>query len=133
MWWRRRYSRLSDAQLGRIGERIGALYLRRNGYRIAVRNYTCPCGEIDIVALDAGAIVFVEVKTRRDDRAANPENSVHAHKRRQITAAARYYLMQTSAQDRPCRFDVISVVLRDGAKPEVEHFVNAFGIDSRIN
>lgn len=127
MWWRRRYRRLSEPDVGRLGEKIAARRLRRSGYRIAARNFSCPCGEIDLIALDGPSIVFVEVKTRRDDRVANPENSVHAHKRRQITAAAKYYLTATRAQDRPCRFDVISIVLRDGAEPEVEHFIDAFG------
>ena len=133
MWWCRRYSRLSEPQIGLLGEKISARFLRRLGYRIAARNFTCPRGEIDLIALDDRTIVFVEVKTRRDDRAAMPENSVHGHKRRQLTAAAKYYLAKASAQDRPCRFDVVSVVLRDATKPEVEHFVNAFGPQPRGN
>lgn len=127
MWWFRRYSRLADPALGRLGERIGARHLRRLGYRIAARNYRCPLGEVDIIALDQRTLVFVEVKTRRDDRAADPENSVNLFKRRQITAAARHYLSRTSSQDRPCRFDVLAILLRDGLSPEIEHFVNAFG------
>lgn len=127
MWRRRRYSRLSQPEIGRLGEKLSVRILRRQGYRIAARNYRCPLGEIDIIALHGPTIVFVEVKSRRDDRAAEPEDAVNRYKRRQLTGAARYYLTQTSAQHRPCRFDVVSVVLRDGVVPEVEHFIDAFG------
>ncbi|MFH0980983.1 MAG: YraN family protein [Planctomycetota bacterium] len=127
MWWRRRYTGLSHRQVGHLGEKLGARFLRRRGYRIVARNYTCPAGEIDLIALDEPTVVFVEVKTRRDDAAAEPEDAVNFPKRRRITAAARYYLLQTGAQDRPCRFDVVAVVLKEGSKPEVEHFIDAFG------
>ena len=51
--------------LGAAGEKAAAKYLRRRGYRIVARNYRCRGGEIDLIALDADTIVFVEVKTRR--------------------------------------------------------------------
>ena len=127
MWWYRAYGKLSKQQLGRLGERLGARFLRRRGYRMVARNYACPAGEIDLIALDRDSIVFVEVKARRDDAVAEPEDAVNFHKRRRLTATAKYYLLQTGAQERPCRFDVISVVLRDGCRPEVEHFIDAFG------
>jgi putative endonuclease len=126
MFRRYRYARLSKNQLGRFGEAVGARFLKRLGYRIVARNYSCPAGEIDLVALDARSLVFVEVKTRRDDTVAQPEDAVDAPKRRQLTAAARYYLLQSRCQDWPARFDVLAVLLRDGCKPRVEHFVDAF-------
>lgn len=127
MRWHRAYGKLSKQQLGRLGEKLGARFLRRRGYRIVTRNYACSAGEIDLIALDRDSVVFVEVKARRDDAAARPEDAVNFHKRRRLTAAAKCYLLQTGAQARPCRFDVISVMLRDGCKPEVEHFLDAFG------
>lgn len=127
MYWRRRYSNLSKDQLGRLGEKLGARFVRRKGFRILARNYVSPAGEIDLVALDGEQIAFIEVKTRRDDAVAMPEDAVNVHKQRRITAAARFFLLQTGAQNRPSRFDVLAVLLRDGRKPEVEHFVDAFG------
>jgi putative endonuclease len=127
MWWRRRYARLSKEQIGRLGEKLGARFLRRRGYRIVARNYACPAGELDLIALDQDTVVFVEVKTRRDTEVARPEEAVNFHKRRQITAAAKYYLLQTGVQGRPLRFDVLAVVLREGCRPELEHFIDAFG------
>lgn len=115
-------------KLGAAGEKIAARALRRDGYRITARNYACPVGEIDLVALDGDTIVFVEVKTRRSGQSADPEANVHREKRRRLTRAAKYYLMQKKVQGQPCRFDVVSVVTDPGSdRPEVEHFVDAFG------
>ena len=113
--------------LGAAGEKAAAKYLRRRGYRIVARNYRCRGGEIDLIALDADTIVFVEVKTRREDLAADPEVNVAYHKQKRITRAARYYLMEKGAQDRPGRFDVVAVVWPEAGKPSVEHFIDAFG------
>lgn len=37
---------------GAWGEDYAAAYLRRHGYRILARNYSCRFGEIDIIASD---------------------------------------------------------------------------------
>lgn len=115
--------------LGRRGEKAAVRHLKRGGYRIIKRNYTCPAGEIDIMAADGDMLVFVEVKTRADPTGADPENSVGPRKQRKIIAAARYLLAATDS-DAPCRFDVISVVL-DGSALRIEHFIDAFGPDGR--
>jgi len=49
---------------GAWGEDYAAVYLRRHGYRILTRNYSCRFGEIDIIASDQHYVVFVEVKLR---------------------------------------------------------------------
>jgi putative endonuclease len=113
-------------KLGATGEKVAAKHLRGHGYRIVARNYRCRAGEIDLIALDGDTIVFVEVKTRRQADAADPEVNVTFEKRRHLTRVSRYYLMERSAQDRPSRFDVVSVLMPEGGKPVVEHFVDAF-------
>jgi len=65
----------SNLDLGGEGERLAANFLQQNGYRIVLTNFTVPVGrntkgvqvtgEIDIVALDAETLCFIEVKTRR--------------------------------------------------------------------
>ena len=113
--------------LGARGERIAARTLKRAGYRLVAKNYTCPAGEIDLIAVDHDTVVFVEVKTRASDRDADPEVNVHRRKQSQIVRAARFYLAANkAAQDCPCRFDVLAVVVDQKRKPVVEHFVDAF-------
>ncbi len=111
---------------GARGERIAARTLKRAGHRIVTRNYQCPAGEIDLITVDGETVVFVEVKTRSSSEAAYPEASVNLRKQRQLLRVAKMYLAAKAAQDRPCRFDVVSVVLNERGKPSVEHFVNAF-------
>lgn len=113
-------------RIGAWGERLAAKTLRRSGYRIVDRNFTCPAGEIDIIAADGDVLVFVEVKTRASDEHADPENNVNAHKRGQLTKAARYYLIQKNATHLPCRFDVMAVVAPKQGRTTCEHFVDAF-------
>lgn len=112
--------------LGTRGERIAARSLKRSGYRIVVRNYRCPAGEVDLIAVDGDTVVFVEVKTRRSSETAYPEVNVTHHKRRQLTRVAKFYLAAQEAQHAPCRFDVVSVVHDGRGEPSVEHFINAF-------
>ncbi|HUU84874.1 MAG TPA: YraN family protein, partial [Phycisphaerae bacterium] len=109
--------------LGAAGERAAAKHLRGLGYRIVARNYRCPVGELDLVAVDEDIIVFVEVKTRRSSEAADPEVNVTRTKQRQIIRTARYYLMEKRAQDRPARFDVVAVLMPEKGGASIDHLV----------
>ena len=114
------------AGLGRAGEKRASRFLRRLGYRIVTRNYTCPVGEIDLIALDGQTIVFVEVKTRTDRDHADPHDAVNAGKQRRLWMAAQFFLRQTGSADRGCRFDVIAITLDDRRRMQIEHFPDAF-------
>lgn len=112
--------------LGEVGEKHAARFLSRQGYRIVKRNYRCPTGEIDLIALDGATIVFVEVKTRSSREHADPQDAVTPAKQRYLTRSAKCFLSQTQSQRRPCRFDIIAITL-DGSKPlDIEHIENAF-------
>ena len=116
---------------GRIGEELACERLLHDGCRLIARNCRTRAGEIDIVALDGGALAFVEVKTMRTGTRAGPERPVLAvgpQKQRQIRRLARAWL----AENRPpphsaIRFDVISVLLDPGGSPvAIEHVRDAF-------
>ena len=83
--------------------------LERLGYVIVARNYRIRSGEIDIVANDAGTIVFVEVKTKTDGSFGDPVDEVTPQKQRQIIAMGEYYATYCCPPDTPCRFDVVAV------------------------
>ncbi len=105
------------------GENAACEYLKKQGYEIVERNYSCPIGEIDVIARDRdGVVVFVEVKTRNGTEYGLPEDSVGYAKRRKIILTAQYW---AGAHGRECkkgfRFDVISVL-----RGEPRHTVNAF-------
>lgn len=54
----------SHLRIGKCGEDAAALYLKREGFKILNRNWSCETGEIDIIALKQGILSIVEVKTR---------------------------------------------------------------------
>lgn len=105
------------------GETLACGYLRENGYEIICRNYSCPAGEIDIIAKEGGYTVFVEVKSRTGTSFGMPAESVDYRKRRKIITAAKFWISAHGAYCADYRFDVVSV-LRD--KPEL--IKNAFDL-----
>ena len=117
---------MDTEELGRKGEKLAARHLRRKGYRIAERNYRCPLGEVDLIALQNDDLCFVEVKTRRSDQYESPEVNVTPDKRRRIRRIARYYLERKGIRDINVRFDVVAIVLDDESSPQIEHYENAF-------
>ncbi len=114
--------------LGKIGEEIVAVYLKKIGYTILIKNYRCKLGEIDIIARDGTFLVFIEVKTRSGLGYGFPAAAVDARKQRQISRAAQCYLAEQRLFDSPARFDVISVLPGDGTRPRIDHINNAFDL-----
>lgn len=112
--------------LGQTGERLAEFFLRARGFRTAARHFTTPVGELDLVMHDGATIVFVEVKTRRDRRFADPEDAVGSRKQARLMRAARWFLAQRGLHDRPCRFDVVTVIHAPPAEPEIAHYIDAF-------
>ena len=112
--------------LGILGEELASHYVRKRGYKLLVRNYRCPLGEIDLVARDRNTLVFIEVKTRRSLERGLPTESITSHKRAQITRCAQYYLKQYAVSEVPCRFDAVSVILSPEKEPDIELIRDAF-------
>lgn len=110
---------------GKKGEEAAAAFLTKEGYRVIERNFRCPLGEIDIIALDSGTLAFVEVKTRSSVSFGLPEEAVNYRKRHQIAKVAQFYISRKKLFDNPARFDVVAVTIMDG-KEEVRVIKNAF-------
>lgn len=113
--------------LGREGEDRAARFLAKRGYRILERNFRTPSGEIDLIALHQGEVVFVEVKTRTSDTFGAPELAVTPQKQRRMAKAALGYLRRRKLHQVPCRFDVVAISA--ATEKEVELIQNAFEID----
>ena len=119
------------AVTGAWGETLAADFLRRAGYRILDRNVRFgPEREIDIVARsdDPPTLVFVEVKTRRDESLGRPFSAVDDTKRRALSRAAAHYLRKLRSRPARVRFDVVEVVGHPDSpeKPVLRHIENAF-------
>jgi putative endonuclease len=91
------------------------------------RNFVAAGNELDIVAFDCSTnqIVFVEVKTLADDFFQMPYQEVNMKKQKKIIRAANSYLIRYNI-DKEARFDVISIVKRENADPQIEHIISAF-------
>jgi putative endonuclease len=114
------------AQLGLHGERLAEAFLKKRGLKTVARRFCTPVGEIDLVMRAAETIVFVEVKTQRDRSFTDPQSRVTPFKQRKLLKAAKWFLTRKGWTDKPCRFDVVAIVLPEGGEPEIEHFPDAF-------
>jgi putative endonuclease len=111
---------------GRSGEQLAEAHLRRLGYRSIAANFKTPVGELDLVMHDGDTIVFVEVKTRTDRRFAEPHDAVTAAKMAKLSRAAAWFVQRRGWSERPCRFDVVTIITGAGPQPQIEHFREAF-------
>jgi putative endonuclease len=111
--------------LGKEGERIAELFLKKKGYKLVERNYRCAAGELDLVMLDQRVIVFVEVKTRTGSGYGTPLEAVAVRKQKKMIYVAEFFLSAKKLSQREARFDVVGVSW-PGAQPLVEHIENAF-------
>ena len=98
---------------GARAEDICARLLSAAGLRILARNWRCRLGELDLVADEAGTVVFAEVRLRHGAGFGGAAESITAAKRARIVAAARLFL--AGRAEVPCRFDVL---LLDALAPE---------------
>ena len=111
--------------LGKEGERIAELFLKKKRYKLVERNYRCAAGELDLVMLDHRVIVFVEVKTRTGSGYGTPLEAVESRKQQKMIHAAQFFLTAKKLSQREARFDVVGISWRE-AQPVVEHIENAF-------
>jgi putative endonuclease len=118
---------MNKQEIGKTGEDLAVGHLEARGYRIAARNFRAGRGEIDIIAwAPAGRLlVFIEVKTRKNNSFGGPEAAVTRKKQQTMARTAGAYMMQTG-YDWAIRFDTMAVLLRDGRLLEIRHVEDAF-------
>lgn len=116
----------SHIEIGKRGEDIATKYLTLHGYRILERNCKTPSGEIDIIALYKGDVVFVEVKTNTiQSEEFRPSVRVDAAKVGRIRKAAEFWLAEQEEYGLEFggRIDVIEVC----GEKVTEHFEDVTG------
>lgn len=120
---------MSPQELGVRGEEAATRFLKKRGYEILERNWSCFAGEADIVARIDGTLCFIEVKTRSQVEKGFPEEAVDARKRARYERIAAYYLQQYDATDIRVRFDVISILVLSENRAFLRFHTNAFGAE----
>lgn len=113
-------------EVGAWGEAIAARHLTERGFVVRDRNWRKGHGELDLVAERAGAIVFVEVRTRRSDAFGKPDESITPHKRDTLIATAQAYLDAHELRDAAWQIDAVVIELdARNAVARIEHIEHA--------
>ncbi len=129
--WIKRPREALHLQSGKWGEQRAARFLKAGHYRIlGQRVRVGRHDEIDIIARQGETLVFVEVKTRKNEQFGRPFSAVNKDKRRRLSRAAVGYLRKKKIRPDYIRFDVVEVIGQPGdAGPEIRHIENAFQLD----
>lgn len=101
-------------------EGVARRHLEGLGWRILEANFAARGGEIDLVAMDGGTVVFVEVRQRRSDRYGHPAETIDRRKLGRLERTARLFLSQRFGADVPARFDAV-LVLGDERRHRLTH------------
>ncbi len=116
----------SRQRTGSWGEAVASDFLAAQGFVILGKNVRTPYGELDLVAQKGRLIIFVEVKTRRNDHYGMPEESVTFKKQAHLRDAAEAYLLDHPELDDDWRIDVIAIRKKSNQEvPEIIWFENA--------
>lgn len=100
----------NTTNIGKVGEDWASLYLKNRGLVVIGRNYRTRFGEIDIIAKDAEALVFVEVKRKTQSVFGEPYEMVTPKKKEKLINMSRYYLTDKGiGEDANWRIDIISI------------------------
>lgn len=121
------------ATSGAWGEAEAAKLLQKKRYRILGRNVRLgPRCELDIVASDVrrNVLVFVEVKTRKNEDFGRPILAVNRDKRKALSRAAIRYIRKNKVASGYIRFDVVEVMGEPGRCAHMIHTENAFPLES---
>ena len=110
-------------------EAAALTHLQAHGLQLLERNAQARGGEIDLVMLDGGVVVFVEVRYRASPAFGGGAASIDARKRRKLVHAAQVFLMKHPRHAQAaCRFDVIDAS-GDPAAPHLQWLRDAFRAD----
>lgn len=118
-------------RIGERGEDAAAAYLERSNMTIVDRNWRCPAGEVDIVALDGDELVLVEVKTRRSTNKGTPDEAVTPAKQRKYARIAATYVQTAGLGEVSVRFDVIAILVVAADRALLRHHRSAFVVEGQ--
>ncbi len=113
-------------RLGERGEDAAVAYLERTGFTIVERNWRCPAGEVDIIALDEDTLVLCEVKTRKGVGKGTPEDAVTPAKQKRYKRLAEAYIQFAGVDAVQIRFDVITLLVLAEDRALLRHHRAAF-------
>jgi putative endonuclease len=120
---------MNHKKTGDQAETLACNFLQRQGLTLVVRNFNCRGGEIDLVMRDSGALVFIEVRYRRQTRFGRAAETVARSKQVRIIRCAQYYMHCHHAWNDVARFDVVSIE-GEPDNPAIDWLKDAFRLDA---
>lgn len=112
---------IHNRTLGARGEALAGDHLERQGFTIVARNWRTRHGELDIIALDRGTLVAVEVKTRAGTGYGSPLEAITARKARRLRRLLHEWRRDRDYCNTRMRIDAIGIVLRQSGAPRIDH------------
>jgi len=97
-------------QKGQQAEAMASNYLQAQGLKKIQSNFSCNCGEIDLIMRDNEFLVFIEVRYRKQTRFGHPLETINYAKQKKIIKTVQYFLMKNPAYNQlPCRIDAVAL------------------------
>jgi putative endonuclease len=108
---------------GQRGERYARTRLERLGWSFVAANWHCRAGELDLIMREDDALIFVEVKTRRGDRAGRAEESISPAKATRLLNAAEWFVAEHPDLDGLIwRIDLVAITVN--AQDQVDRWTH---------
>jgi putative endonuclease len=111
-------------ELGIKGEQMALDYLLQKGYTLRERNWRFKKAELDLIMEQGDFVVVVEVKTRVNNFAGEPEMAVKKTKQKMLVLGANEYI-QSNQIDKEVRFDIVGITLNQQYS-NITHIEGAF-------
>ncbi|MBT6068795.1 YraN family protein [Candidatus Peregrinibacteria bacterium] len=115
---------MKTREFGNMGEGLVEKHLILKGWKILEKNFTIRGGEIDLIAVDQGCLVFIEVKTRTSKVFGEGVEQFGFKKRKRVKKTAMHFLEKTKIRYGSMRFDFISLEKMREGKWKLKHFKN---------
>lgn len=101
---------MNQRKVGAFYEQKAAEFLTQSGFLVIAKNYHCRQGEVDLIGLHQGQLVFVEVKYRKSQRSGYPEEAVDLGKQAKICRTSEYFrIKHPEYEGMQVRYDVVAV------------------------
>lgn len=122
-------------KIGKFGEDVACVFLKKHGYKIIERNYSKKWGELDIVAKKAGKLCFVEVKTVSCEipidvthvtvprTGYRPEENMHSSKIKKFTRVIQTYLQEKGIEKTEWSAALIAIRVDTASKRAKVRFI----------
>jgi len=114
---------MDSSSVGAQGENIAKKFLESEGYAIVSQNFRTKFGEIDLIALKGGYLIFIEVKSRSGELFGSPAEAVTKKKLDKIIKSSNVFISQNEELPQNIRYDAVEVFY-DKGEAKINHIEN---------